>query len=546
MGSYGMALVVAGVVGLVAGIAVVAFVGSMRPYGYATIGIGAVLIGLVALVSFSSVFAAFIGRTGKYGVSSLVMLGAFTGIIIVLNFISFENNSRIDVTATNQFSLATRTKDVLKELAQPLRATAFYVTDVRQQQELLVRRAKVEETFREFKARSTKFSYRFIDPDLKPEIAREYGITQYESVVVEGLGSGLTSVVRPTDAAYSQLEQNLVTGILVVTGREQKAVYFLAGHGERSVSSGASDGYGTVGQGLERDNYKVLSLVWNPGEESVTVPEDTALLVVAGPKGELPETHARTLDLYLQGKNPNGSQRRGGGRMIFLAEPDTPDSFREFLVRWGVVVAPGYIRDLDRSVPGNPNTLRLATYNPLAPPDIIRPRGAPLGVIFMPGAASLGLINDGLRIPVPLAATSPTSYVIKDIERTDPIIDAGDQSDPKGPFSPAVYVQALAPVGSPKPTAQPAASDLASLVVFGDADFLANNFISRGSGADLFLNSANYLLGDFALVSIRPKALVFREFNLDRNEHNFVRFSSWFFLPGLLGLVAAMVWWLRR
>ncbi|MEK7814749.1 MAG: GldG family protein, partial [Chloroflexota bacterium] len=357
MGSYGMALVVAGVVGLVAGIAVVAFVGSMRPYGYATIGIGAVLIGLVALVSFSSVFAAFIGRTGKYGVSSLVMLGAFTGIIIVLNFISFENSRRIDVTATNQFSLATRTKDVLKELEQPVRATAFYVTDVRQQQELLVRRAKVEETFREFKARSTKFSYRFIDPDLKPEIAREYGITQYESVVVEGLGSGLTSVVRPTDAAYSQLEQNLVTGILVVTGREQKAVYFLAGHGERSVSSGASDGYGTVGQGLERDNYKVLSLVWNPGEESVTVPEDTALLVVAGPKGELPETHARTLDLYLQGKNPNGSQRRGGGRMIFLAEPDTPASFREFLVRWGVVVAPGYIRDLDRSVPGNPNTL---------------------------------------------------------------------------------------------------------------------------------------------------------------------------------------------
>lgn len=232
--------------------------------------------------------------------------------------------------------------------------------------------------------------------------------------------------------------------------------------------------------------------------------------------------------------------------MIFLAEPDTPDSFREFLVRWGVVVAPGYILDLDRSVPGNPNTLRLAAYNPTAPPEIIRPRGAPLGVVFMPGAASLGLINDGLRVPVPLAGTSANSYVIKDIERTAPKIDAGDQSDPKGPFSPAVYVQAVGPVGAAKPTAQPAASDLASMIVFGDSDFLTNASFSRGSGADFFLNSANFLLGDVDLVSIRPKALVFREFFLDSNERKFVQFSSWLFLPGLLGLVAAMVWWLRR
>ena len=40
----------------------------------------------------------------------------------------------------------------------------------------------------------------------------------------------------------------------------------------------------------------------------------------------------------------------------------------------------------------------------------------------------------------------------------------------------------------------------------------------------MFLNSTNYLLGDYSLVSIRPKALPWREFNLDRNEYDFVRF----------------------
>ena len=32
----------------------------------------------------------------------------------------------------------------------------------------------------------------------------------------------------------------------------------------------------------------------------------------------------------------------------------------------------------------------------------------------------------------------------------------------------------------------------------------------------------------------------------DQNELEFVRFSSWFFLPGLMALLAALVWWFRR
>ena len=106
----------------------------------------------------------------------------------------------------------------------------------------------------------------------------------------------------------------------------------------------------------------------------------------------------------------------------------------------------------------------------------------------------------------------------------------------------------MGPIGAPPPS-NPASvqeSDIASLVVAGDSDFVANSFYERGSGADLFLNSVNYLAGDYSLLSLRPKALTVREFNVDRNQENFVKFSSWLLLPGLLGLMAAMVWWIRR
>ena len=84
------------------------------------------------------------------------------------------------------------------------------------------------------------------------------------------------------------------------------------------------------------------------------------------------------------------------------------------------------------------------------------------------------------------------------------------------------------------------------MVIFGDVDFIKNTFVGSGSGESLFLNSANYLLGDFSLISIHNRQSVFREFNLDKNQYKFVRFSSWFFLPVLMALMATLVWWIRR
>jgi hypothetical protein len=553
VGSFGVPLVIGGVIALVSGIIVVAFVSSMRLYGIIDIIIGVVIIAFVGLIFLSSVVAAFLSRTGRYGVNSLIMLGAFTGIALLIGIVTFENNKRFDLTATNQFSLATRTTQILSDLDQPIRATAFYkdialTSDPGQAN----RRSKVEDTLQEFAARSNNFTFRVVDPDFKPDIANAYFGARplafvAEALVVEALETDKFDVIQPTDDGYSQLEQDLVTGMLVATGEEQKAIYFLSGHGERSINSGGPDGYSFLREGLEQDNYLVQPLAWGPDDTDVSVPENTALLVIGRPTGDLPETHAAALHRYLQGKilasDGTLADRREGGRMIFLADVDTTDTFRQFLARWGVAVASGYIRDLSQSVPENPQILRVSAYNPEAPLEIVFPRGVPLQPTFMSSASPMVVVNDGLRRPVPLAVTSPNSFLISDLDREDP---ASDGSDPPGPFSPAVFVQGIGPVGSAPPTTQPPDSELSWLVVFGDSDFVANNFFERGGGADLFLNSANYLLGDFSLVSIRDKAFTFREFNLNRNEFNFVRWTSWLFLPGLMGLMAALVWWVRR
>ena len=144
-------------------------------------------------------------------------------------------------------------------------------------------------------------------------------------------------------------------------------------------------------------------------------------------------------------------------------------------------------------------------------------------------------------MPRPIAATTASARLIDDIERVDPVDD-----DPQRVYFPAVYLDIIAPVGAAAPTARPPDNEIASMVVFGDSDFISNRNVDRGSSAALFLNSANYLMGDFSLVSIRDREFVYREWNLDENEFNFVRFSTWLLLPGLMGIMAVMVWWVRR
>ena len=580
IGAFGAPLVIAGVLALVVGATLVAFVSSMRLYGYISLGFGGFLILLVGLISLSSVVAAFISRTGRYGVNSLIMLAAFLGIIVVANFVSFSNNSRMDVTATNQFSLADRTQQLLDELEAEVEVIAFYKAEVSvgpqssagAAYQLLNRESKVRETFREFEAaRPTKFHPSFVDPDVNPQrVAQYFGATPIdfinESIVVKLQDGDAQAIIQPKDADYSHLEQDLVSSILLITGQEQKAIYFLTGHGERSITSTSSEGYSDVRAGLEQDNYRVDSVWWDPDSEEVSVPDDAALLVIARPTSDLPDAHAEALNSFLQGKNPDGSDRTSAGRLVFLADPDTPDSFRQLMTTWGVVIAKGYIRDLEGSLPGNPHTLRLQTVNPMELPgelvaqiprsvletllQITSPRGNSLDLVLMPGAAPLQSIDDGsgLRQPVPLAFSSPDSYLIEDPERTEPRTDPENEPDPVGPFASVTYVRALGPIGASGPANPTSISEdqLANLMVLGDSDFVANSFYDRGSGADLFLNSVNYLVGDHSLVSLRPKVLTVREFNVDRNQENFVKFSSWLLLPGLMGLMAALVWWVRR
>ncbi|MBM3945651.1 MAG: hypothetical protein FJ317_09240, partial [SAR202 cluster bacterium] len=366
-------------------------------------------------------------------------------------------------------------------------------------------------------------------------LALRYGVTQFPAIVIENVETG---AIQPI---YPATEQQIVTGILVVTGVERKKAYVLTGHGERSTTRNVSTNeIGTEGldlaiEGLLRDNYAVQSLNLLQLRD---VPTDAAVIIVAGPTQDLDDNERAAIDRYLT----------RGGRMLFLLDPNTPFAFANLIAEWGIALGTLPIADAGSSVAGQPLTPLLQRANgqyitvPLSGVEIARE----IDVVFFPGVTPVGPILGPEDIPpqvtyLPLAVTTNASWLETDPSnpRPDPGIEQA------GPFPAVAAIEACAKITA-APTQCRSGLPVTKIIVFGDSDFVKNQFFTSRDNADFFLNSVNYLTDDYELISIRPKVFPVRQMTLTLNERSFIQWSSWLLPPALMLILGVVVWWRRR
>ena len=84
------------------------------------------------------------------------------------------------------------------------------------------------------------------------------------------------------------------------------------------------------------------------------------------------------------------------------------------------------------------------------------------------------------------------------------------------------------------------------MVVFGDADFAANEFLDAYSNRNLFVNSVNWLIGDVEAISIRPVQSRASRFQLCAEQFRTSRMLSLFVLPEAIAVLGVFTWWSRR
>jgi hypothetical protein len=140
-------------------------------------------------------------------------------LFVVLQFLAYRHNVRFDFTPTQAFVLSPHAKQVAEAFDQPILITVFYST-----QEDGLRREMLD-LLDQFRSASPQIRFRLLDLDRSPGLANRYGISRYNSGVVE---------VGERVLALRSVDEAEITNVLLsLSSSKPRELCFVRGHGER-------------------------------------------------------------------------------------------------------------------------------------------------------------------------------------------------------------------------------------------------------------------------------------------------------------------------
>ena len=501
------------------------------------------------------------GRRTQYATNTFVYTGLTLAVIVLLNFMGARNEYRYDASEQSIFSIAPQTASLLEGLANDIHILAFFRENEGQAAENLL------DTYT---AGSDRFSYEMVDPDQRPEMAQQYEVAQYGTLVI---------VYGDNSTRVNDLSEEVLTNALVrITGAETKRIYFVTGHGEPDITARETpDGLGQLAASLENEGAEVVPLLLATVPD---VPADASLLIVASPQRPFLENEIESLGRYLD----------RGGRAWILLEPQRSDELVPLLAERGIIVGDNVVIDVVVQLLAGPS----AGVEPVVSDYGFHPITEQFNqnTVFriVRSIEPAGELPDGITAST-LASTSSNSWAESNVDLVFETGEVDPEGDVEGPVSIAVaatlgpsILNWTTPAIETTPSTNDGpgvaetqdvseGADIASninesesqgitgdgsgatpptdlegrIVVVGDADWLNNSRLTVMYNEDLALNMVGWLTGgNESTITIRPRARRSSRITLTDTQGWGVFYATVLLLPELVLLSGLMIWWRRR
>jgi ABC-type uncharacterized transport system involved in gliding motility auxiliary subunit len=478
----------------------------------ALLGLGAAMLLFYIVFNFKAIIDFVTHRGALQTANATLMCILVLALLVAVNYLAGRHSWRKDTTAAGQFSLSDQTKKVLQGLKEDLRVTAFYQA---QEQD------RIADQLEEYAAVTPKLKYEFVDPDKKPDMARRYGVTAYNTTVVSYRGQD--------EKITTATEADLTNAIIKVTRDKKKKIYFTTNHGEKEIESEERNGMSAAQKVIKEKNYDVatLSLL-----DTTQVPEDCSVLVIAGAETPFLPPEIEKVKKYL----------KKGGAGYFLLEPDPAPSFSEILADYGVEVNKDFIVDfsgIGQLFGAGPDMPVVVNYTNHA---ITEKFGS-----FMtayPSARSVKMMSEKPAevTAQTIANTSSNSW---GESSTDELRSGQVKPDPgvdhRGPLAIAIAANKNGATDDGAANG----SRKSRVVVFGDSDFASNYLFGFQKNGDLFMNALSWLAEEEDLIAIPPKDPEDRRISLTAAGSKVMLLVSLILLP-LASFGAAIAVYVKR
>ncbi len=458
-------------------------------------------------------------------------------LVAIVNYVSTRHYRRFDLTADRRFELSEQTVGLLARLVRPVRITALFRPSSLQ--------VYVRDLLAEYSARSVLLQVQDVDPDRDPgEVERlkdRADIKQPElsSLVLEYEGRSRVITARElVQQTYEYKngrrylargapprfrgEEAVSSAIVALMNDAPVKVCMVTGHGERSPDDFGPEGLALARDRLRREGYIVETVNAFFG---LPAPSSCQLLVQAGPRRPLNERAQRQVADYLA----------AGGKWLLLVEPWENGGLEALLGEWGVEVRGVYLHDpVGRAAGVGPTTLVATRFQ-------THPTTASLvgsSVVF-PYATSVRHKRGTRQLEGANLILTSKDGIGESEPRGSPRFDS--EQDHRGDLSIAVAVNE-----PPNLYAADGRREPARLVVVGDTDFATNAHLHRGANADLVLNSVDWLARREELIAVRALEPEVRRLSLSARDQTALYWMSLGAMPGLVGVLGAVVSWRRR
>lgn len=448
------------------------------------------------------------GRQARHGSNAVIMLIAFILILVVINAIVYQNPIQWDWTEGKQNTLAPETVDTLKALPASVHAIGFYTTRTSSSTTL--------DLFSKMKAKSNgKFDYEFVDPEANPAKAQQYKIAQDGSVVL--LMQGRQELITgPT-------EQDFANALVRLVNPGQRAVYFLAGHGERDIQNSGDKSYTRARTVLESKNYTVKSLNLLAQNK---IPADALSIIIDGPTQPVSSQEMSLLKTYVD---------KGGSLIVMEDSPlasnagKPADPLLDYLTSaWGITIVNDLVIDPSSS------QIIVAVENAYGSHPITDKLQSNNMVSFFPTASSLTLKSNVQNVQTTaLVTTINTSWGETDFTALqNNKVSFDSTADFAGPLTVAAAAQN--------------STTNSRVVVIGDSTFASDIYFDQYGNGDLFVNAVDWAAGQGNMINLTSSQPISRQMRLP-NSFTILLLAFVFviLIPGLI-IAAGVASWLAR
>ncbi len=426
----------------------------------------------------------------------------FVAVMGLLGWASTQYDYHADWTYGHRNSLSPASVKLLGTLKQPLLAIAYARANSPYREPL-------KRFFANYQAVDHDVHLVFVDPDLDPARARSDGITSDGQVILQ--------YGQRTEKLDQINEAQLADAIQRLERSTDRYVVFLAGDGERSPLGDHNFDLGDFGKQLTAKGFKLepLNLAANVG-----VPDNTAVLVIAGPQADVFPGMLKLVRDYV----------RRGGNLLWLGDPGSLYGLDPLAADLGVHFGNGTIVDPDTQLLGiNDPTISLVTKYPEDSPVVT---GLTVGTIF-PSATSVDVDKSANWQQDPFLQTLPRSWLMTGKLAGSVGFDS-KRGDKQGPLNIGVALARKLPGKGEQ-----------RVVVTGDGDFLSNAYIGNAGNLDLGLDIMNWVAHDDSFIDINPRQAPDLSLSLTPFAQGLIGFGFLLVLPLLL-LFAGITVWMRR